>query len=402
MTERLRQSITDTCRIFVQELRNVFKDEGVLIFFILVPLGYPLLYGWIYNNEGIKDVPTAFVDDSHSAMSRQFIRMCDATDGVSVAAVCADMEEAREMQRRQECHGIVYIPDDFSEKIARHEQTTVGFFADMSGMLYYKAIFATLTDVSLEMGREIQISRLGNMTSRDDEVSTAPVRFENVPIFNPQGGYGTFLLPAVLVLIIQQTLLLGIGMSAGTARERNKYMELVEVKNHNGGMFRIVGGKSLCYFAIYMVMSTYIVLAIPRIFNFVHLAPASCLIGIMLPYVLASIFFGMTLSGMVRYRENVMLLVLFTSVPLLFLSGVSWPGSSISGFWKGISYLFPSTFGVNGFVKTNSFGATLDEVRTEYVGLWVQTAVYFFTACLVYRRQINLANTRVAQEEKKD
>lgn len=397
MFQKIRHYISDTCAVFLKELHTVFKDEGVLIFFILVPLGYPLLYGWIYNNEGIKDVPTAFVDDSHSAMSREFIRDCDATEGICVAAVCADMEEAKEMQRRQECHGIVHIPSDFAERIARQEQTAVDFFADMSGMLYYKAIFAALTDVSLETGKKIQISRLGNMTERDDEVGTEPVRTEGVPVFNPQGGYGSFLLPAVLVLIIQQTLILGIGLSAGTARESNRYMELVPFKKRGAGMFRIVMGKSLCYLAIYLVMSTYIVLAIPRIFNYIQLAPATELIGILLPYILASIFFGMTLSGLVRYRENVMLLVIFTSVPLLFLSGVSWPSSAISGFWKGISYLFPSTFGINGFVKTNSFGASMHEVRTEYVALWIQTVVYFLTACFVYWRQINQARVRAIE-----
>lgn len=393
MISRIKQAITDLCFIFVQELRNVFKDEGVLIFFILVPLGYPLLYGWIYNNEGIKDVPTAFVDDSHSFLSREFIRKCDATDGVKVTAVCANLEDAKEMQRRQECHGIVYIPSDFATKINRKEQTNVKFFADMSGMLYYKAIFAALTDISLDMGKEIQISRSTDYTNRDDELTTAPVKMEPVQIFNPQGGYGSFLLPAVLVLIIQQTLLLGIGLSAGTARESNRYNELVPVKRHKSGTFRIVFGKSLCYFSIYMLVTLYIVLVVPRVFHYLQLADARELVGILLPYVLASIFFGMTLSCLVRYRENVMLLVLFTSVPMLFLSGVSWPGSSIPGFWKGVSYLFPSTFGINGFVKINSFGASLEDVKTEYQALWLQTGVYFFTACMVYWRQINLART---------
>lgn len=391
MLFRIKQAISDLSFIFVQELKNVFRDEGVLIFFILVPLGYPLLYGWIYNNEGIKDVPTAFVDESHSFLSREFIRKCDATDGIQVAAVLGNLEDAREMQRRQDCHGIVYIPSDFGTKINLKEQTNVKFFADMSGMLYYKAIFAALTDVSLDMGREIQISRSTDFTDRDDELTTAPVRMEAVQIFNPAGGYGSFLLPAVLVLIIQQTLLLGIGLSAGTARESNRYNELVPVKRHNNGMFRIVFGKSLCYFAIYLLVTVWITLAIPRIFNFIQLAPARELIGILLPYVLASIFFGMTLSCIVRYRENVMLLVLFTSVPLLFLSGVSWPGSAISGMWKGVSYLFPSTFGINAFVKANSFGASMEDVRFEYQALWIQAAVYFFTSCIVYWRQINMA-----------
>ena len=55
----MSESIHDTCYIWWLEMKNTFKDEGVLIFFILVPLGYPILYSWIYNNERVHDVPVA-------------------------------------------------------------------------------------------------------------------------------------------------------------------------------------------------------------------------------------------------------------------------------------------------------------------------------------------------------
>ena len=54
-------------------------------------------------------------------------------------------------------------------------------------------------------------------------------------------------LPAVLVLILQQTMLLGIGMAAGTSRELNRNRELIPVSEHYGGIFRIVFGKALVY-----------------------------------------------------------------------------------------------------------------------------------------------------------
>ena len=47
----------DACLIWRDEMQQVFKDEGVLIFFFLVPLAYPLLYSWVYNNEVVREVP---------------------------------------------------------------------------------------------------------------------------------------------------------------------------------------------------------------------------------------------------------------------------------------------------------------------------------------------------------
>jgi ABC-2 type transport system permease protein len=112
---------------------------------------------------------------------------------------------------------------------------------------------------------------------------------------------------------------------------------------------------------------------------------------LMLPYTLACIFFGITVSCLVRYRENVMLLMVFVSIPLLFLSGASWPQSAIPGFWQGISWLFPSTFGVRAYVRLNSMGGSIGDVLTEYQILWLHVLIYFVIACLVYRRQIQLA-----------
>ena len=225
-------------------------------------------------------------------------------------------------------------------------------------------------------------------------------------IFNPTGGYGSSIIPAVLMLIIQQTLVLGIGMLAGTAREDNRYSNLIPFSRQYHGMFRIVGGKALAYIMVYIPLAAYLVLVVPWMFGFTAIGQWQPLLAFMVPYLLACTFFGMVVSCMVRYRENVMLLMVFVSIPLLFLSGISWPQTSIPGFWQGISWLFPSTFGIRGFVRINSMGATLGEVILEYQMLWVQAVVYFILASLVYRYQIHLMREtvrhRLAKMKKED
>ena len=76
-------------------------------------------------------------------------------------------------------------------------------------------------------------------------------------------GFAAFLIPAVLVLIIQQTLLLGIGLSAGTAREQNRFRDLVPINRHYNGTLRIVMGKGLSYFMVYSLVSVYILCVVP-------------------------------------------------------------------------------------------------------------------------------------------
>lgn len=386
--QKVVQGIYDLFYIWKQEFRTTFRDQGVLIFFVLVPLVYPLIYSFIYTNETIREVPTVVVDDSRSSLSREYLRKVDASPETSIVAYCADMEEAKLMLKDRKAYGIIYIPAHFSDDIVQGKQTQVSIFCDMSGLLYYKALLTANTNVSLAMNAAIKMERAGNTTARQDEITAYPIEYEDVAIFNPTNGFAAFLIPAVLILIIQQTLLLGIGLSAGTAREHNQFKDLVPINRHYNGTLRIVMGKGLSYFMVYSLVAVYILCVVPRLFSLNQIAIPGVLTLFTLPYLTACIFFAMTASIAIRNRETCMLLFVFTSVPLLFLSGISWPGSAMPSFWKYFSYLFPSTFGINGYVRINSMGATLNEVAFEYRALWMQTGIYFLTTCFVYRRQI--------------
>ena len=387
----IKEGLHDMSIIWANEMKMTVKDEAVLIFFLLASTIYPFLYSWIYNNEVVREVPVAVVDYSHSAESRKFIRLCNASPDVKVAYHCTSLAEAKDLVGRQKVKGVLYFPSDFDTNICRGEQAHVSVFCDMSLMLTYKAIYQTAQAVSSHMGSEIQLASSTGFTDRDDEVTVRPLEFDEVSIFNPTGGYGSFLLPAVLILVIQQTLLLGIGLAAGTNRENNRYGELIPIDQHYRGLFRIVMGKALCYFMIYALVAAYLTMILPSLFHFPLLGSLRSLIGLMVPYILACIFFGITLSCLVRYRENVMLLVVVTSLPFLFLSGISWPSEGIPAFWKGISWLLPSTFGVKGYIAVNSMGATLQDISHEYFVLWAQSLIYFFTSCLFYKVQIDRA-----------
>lgn len=401
LRHKIAEGLNDLFYIWRKELGNVFKDQGVLIFFFLVPLAYPILYAFIYTNETVREVPVVAVDHSHSTLSRKFLRDTDASPDIHIIAYCADLEEAKDIMRKKGAYGTIYIPEHFSDDIAKGIQTQIQIYCDMSGLLYYKAMLSACTDVSLEMNKQIKISRLGNTTDRQDEVSTQPILYENVTLFNPQNGFASFLIPAVLILIIQQTLLLGIGLSAGTARENNRFKDLVPLNKRYHGTLRIVLGKSLVYFMIYLLMGTYILCAVPKMFSLVQIAQAHVLFTFIIPYISACIFFAMTASIAIRNRETCMLIFVFTSLPLLFISGISWPGAAVPSFWKYFSWLFPSTFGINGFVRINSMGATLPEVLFEYRALWLQTGIYFLTTCIVYRHQILLSRKHALARLKK-
>ncbi|MBR1593773.1 MAG: ABC transporter permease [Alloprevotella sp.] len=394
-----REAFRDWFVIFRDELRTVFRDQGVVIFFILVPLAYPLLYTYIYNNETVREVPAVVVDEGRTQASREFVRRVDATADVKVVSHCANMEEAKGMVMRREAYGIIRLPQTFSQDLARMKQTSVSLYVDMSGMLYYKALLLSCTNVSLEMGARLKVMRSPGTTDEQDRLTQHPIQYQQVDIYNPQAGFASFLIPAVLILLLQQTLVLGVGLSAGTARERNSYAELLPINRHYHGLLRIVLGKGAAYMLVFLWNIFYCLFLVPKFFSLPQIGAPWDIWLVAIPFLVATTAFAMTCSVLIRQREAAFMIIVFCSVPLLFLTGVSWPGWAMPRFWKVVSWAFPSTFGVNAFVKVNTMGARLADVEHEVVCLWAQAAFYFGTTLLVYRNNIAAAARRLERKK---
>lgn len=368
-----------------KELRKTVSDVGVLVFFIVVPLLYPLLYAYLYGRETVREVPVVAVDDCRSTTSREFLRKCDATPDLKIISYCADMEEARNVIHNHKAYGIIQIPRELDKTLADGHQATINLYCDMSGLLYYKAMLSGCTMVSLDMNRDIQMVRLSGMSDHEKEVMTMPIENEYVTMFNPANGFQTFLIPAVLILVLQQTLVLGVAMMAGTENERRRKGELI-LGDEYSNPITVLGGKALAYLLVYGFTATYVLCVVPWLFNMPQLWQLPTLVAFIVPFLLASIFFAISISFFVRDRESCFLLFVFVSVPLIFMSGISWPTSNMPTFWKIFAQIFPSTHAVNGFAKISTTGALLQDVRYESIALWILTAVYFMTSLFIYER----------------
>lgn len=387
---RFVSNLRATIYIFIKEFKWIFKDRGVLIIIVFAPLVYPLLYPYLYKNETAIDVPIAVVDDSNTRRSAELIRNLDATMDLKVYEKLNNLEQARVEMYKGNIHGIVYIPSDFNKNIVEKKQATVGMYSDMSSFLYYRAMVLAVNYVTLDMGEKVKIERLNDagVTGYNAEVSAKPMKNEGTILYNPGMGFSSFLLTAVLILIIHQTLVFGVGMAAGAERENNPNNELVMSTSSRGGLFRVVLGRGLSYFIVYLFWSAFVLLIVPRIFNLPHIGDFQTMLSFVVPFLLSTVFFSMTLSVFNMERETQMILFVFFSLILLFLSGISWPQYNMGGFWRIFSYLFPSTFGIQGFIKSNTMGASASEMRFETVGLWIQTLVYFITTSILYYREI--------------
>lgn len=382
--------IRNIADIWLKELRYVLLDPGMILFLSVLPLAYPVIYSWVYNNEVVREVPVVVVDNSHSSFSREFIRLYDASPNVKVAYYANNIEEAKTIIGKQKAYGVIVFPEDLAKKVNRMEQGTISVYCDMSLMLAYKNIFQTATAVNMELDNKLKVHLLGNSTNREDEVALQPLAYDEVQIFNVTGGYGNSVLPGVLVLLIQQTMLLGLGMASGTLREKTGHIVLRH--KHYTRVGPIILGRYIAYLLQYLVIGSYILLIVPKLFGFVNIIYFKDFLMFLLPYISACFFFAMATMSVIQQRENVMMIVVFTSVIFLFLSGLSWPASSIPEFWQYFSYLFPSTAGIKGFIAMSSMGARIEDITPEMKVLYIQCFVYGLITAIIYARELKLMN----------
>lgn len=369
---------------FVEELRRVFRDPGVLTIFIVATLAYPLIYKAIYWNEQITNVPVAVVDLSNSPESRAFLHKWNAAPDIQLTHTCTSMAEAEQLLRNQKVHGIIYFPRDFAAQLADPlGQAHISLYCDMSSFLYMKAIYLSCNQVMLEDMRNIQIDRYEQMGVGKEFawalVQDAP--YHETALFTPTGGYGSFLIPAVLVLILHQTLFFGICMLGGTAREENQ---------ENFGIRNLIG-RSLAYFLIYYALAAILLGFYPRLFDIPHIGSIWDILILLIPYLLAVIFFSLCVSVFIRNRESGLVLLISSSLIFLFMAGISWPKEMIPDAWWYIACCIPYTFGSHAFIHINSMGASLLQtngftasVAPEVLALCIQTVVYFLLAWLLF------------------
>jgi ABC-2 type transport system permease protein len=373
-------------RVWVNEYGIIFSDIGSLLIFFGAIIIYPFFYPLPYTHEVLKNVPVAVVDMNQSQLSHQLTRMMDSSQFIHVTTKNATFDQAKALLMRGDISGIIYIPEPFEKKILRGEQAVISVYSDASYFLIYKQVLSGIYHSAGTFSAGIEVKRMLARGMMPEHAFSArdPISLVPFPLFNAMGGYATYVVPAVLVLILQQTLLIGVGLLSGTQREKRGGDD---IEPPSASIVSLILGKAFAYFSIYMVHSVYFFGILFRFYHFPQRGNPLDLVLFIIPYLFASIFLAQAISGFFKTREMSMIILLFSSIPALFLSGFSWPKSAIPDWLNHLALLLPSTTGIEGFLRVNQMGATLKEVGFNWGILLGLTAIYFLLAVLSAKRQ---------------
>ena len=380
----LHKGLEMTGQFYREEIRAIRKDSGAILILIGALMIYPIIYSIAYKNEVVRELKTTMVDLDRTTSSRQLIKMLQGAEQIEIDREANSLDEAKKMFYEGNSGGIIVIPQNFEKDILNGKQTNVSVFADGSYFLIYRQLISGSVKAVGTFSAGIEIKKL-MMEGKPYEQAVQlrdPLSADIHFWFNPSSGYGSFVMPGIIIIILQQTLLIGIGMLGGTAKEKNRDSFLVPVALKKGGALPILLGKTLSYLTVYAVNCLITMVWIHSWFNYPDRGSYVSVLMLTLPFLLSVIFMGITLSVLFKRRESSIMFMVFLSPIVVFLSGISWPASSIPPIVYNLAHLFPSTIMMPAYLRVRIMGVGMNAIKHEFFLMILQMCFYFCTAAI--------------------
>ena len=357
---------------FKAEWRRVLGTRSAFSLLFLAPLVYGVYYPQPYLNQILRKLPVAVVDNDLSDLSRQIVETLDASGALSVVVRSRTLAEARTAIDRGKAFAAVEIPADTERDVLKGITAHIPIYADATYLFMFRS---TASGVATAVGA--LTSELVSRGARSDGslvkaklASLSPADVLLQPIFNPVGGYASYIVPAAFVLILQQTLLIGAAMLTGTALATG------------AGAFAGVFGRGVAHLTIYLPAVALYLIVLPRIYGFSTLGHLPQLFALATVFLLATSFMGQAIGAWFTRPENATLLLLATSLPQFFTAGFAWPREAIPDAAIALGRIFPADYAIDGLVRINQLGASIWEVAHDWLGLWCLALAYFALAVI--------------------
>jgi len=365
--------MTELWRVFGQEWRALLADRALLLTLFGGILFYAFLYPLPYAHQVARELPVLLVDEDGSLLSRRLAFMADATPQLQLVGRAATLAEAESRIRNGEAKGLLLIPPHFYRDVRLGRTVTLGFAGDGAYYLIYGAIAEGLSSAAATLGAQIRISRLlaqGQATPAA-KAHWRPFALQAEPVFNRTLGYQQYVVPAVFLFILHQTLLIGLGL-----RGASEYQLRQVGPGCSGKVWPRLLARTLLFMGLYLGFTLFYFGPCFAWYGLNRLADPLLLLGFLLPFFLALTQLGILFGSYLSRREMATPIIVLSSLPLLFAVGFIWPQEMLPWPIKGVMTLIPATPGILGSLRLNGMGGDWSAVSGLWGQMWLQALGY--------------------------
>lgn len=343
----------------------IFADRAAALLLLVSPILYAAFYPSAYSGEIVVEAPLAVVDLDRSGASRDLIIRAAATPQVRLAANLGSPEEARIWLASDRASAAIIIPEGYGRAVAQGRSGNVVLIGNGAHLLRSSA---ALGGIGASLGATAREAAFEQARAAGPAAPPA-LQLVSRPLFNTREGYGAAVFPGVAFVIVHQSLLLGLALLAGTAREKLGAPLSVTAAQFTGlGLAAAtIAMVQVCWFAGFVFWwQDYPRAAAPLV---------DVLAGAVL-FVAATAALVLLLASLFRTRERPLQLGLAVSLPLFFLSGLTWPAAATPAPVLWLARLFPTTPGLELMVGLNQMGGRIHDFPGAIINLLALTALF--------------------------
>lgn len=355
--------------IVKKELQLIFEDKSILLTCLVAPILYAFFVGSIYSNKEVSEIPVAVVDYDHTGLSRKTSNLIGTNEKIKITGHYSSLEGAMTSYNNLEVQGIIIIPKQFEKRTMNLDGSVIELILNNTKFLTSNEINKGVQQVVLTISGGV---RMQFLISQKVPLELAKQQAQPIipvikSIYNATNNYGDYLLPILLILILQQTLIIGFGQSMVHEFRHGLLQNLNEVSSLN--FLKIISAKSIYYFILY---ASYFFIFYTIIFPFYNLSLRGPMISLFLvssifivAILLYTIFFASLFKTTIGWTE----VLAFSTYPLFLISGYSWPIDAMPKIMQLIANLLPTTPYYKLFSNLSHSGTNIEHNATSFIHL---------------------------------
>lgn len=366
-----------------REINILSKDINIITIVLIAPIFYAFFYSTIYMNKIESDVPVIIVDDDRTTTTQEIIRNLDAHQLIEIEGTTTDLSTAQKMLNDGNVQAIIYFTNNFEADLKSGKGSFVKVGLNTTRFLVSNDINKAINEVigTINVGIRLKYFETKGYSYQQSRDMIEPVITDVRPLFNFTESYGDFLIPGMLVLILQQTLLIGLSESMAKEREKRLLQDLFQASGDS--IFNSIFGKGILYLILYSVYSLFFFSVTFALLKIQFSGSVLAVILLTLLLLMSVIFLSLFLSSFFKRKIISLQVFAFSSYPIFLISGYSWPLESMPIYIKAIAMALPSTPYLNAFQRITQMGAGVNDVLPELLHLIILTLVAFLL--VVYR-----------------
>ncbi len=366
-------------KVTFSEWKLFFTDPAAVLLLVIAGFIYAFYYPTPYLKQVVTEAPVGIVDLDKTAMSRQLIQMSRAAQQIDVKYVFDDIRQAKLSMADGNIYGYMIIPNNMERDIRTGQKVTLNVFTHGAYVMLHGNIGTAFATSGLTLGAETKVKRIAldkQVPAKRAMAMRDPFPIQIQTLYNRTGSYSNYVVPSVLVLILQQSLIIGICTLGGARAHRKFRKKKQESAAENESLPYRYFCRSLAYFLHYACFIAFYHFVVYNVFDFPRRGEPLPMIVFAVAFLSASINLGMVLSQVFLRRETGMQIFLFLSIPILFLSNFSWPRYLIPDWMAALSAILPSSYAVPAWLSIQQMGAGIQDASVFLVKMGVQSVIY--------------------------